>query len=1075
MPELSAPNRPVTRHQGVHFELIKNAIPQCLLQSSTARRKALKAIQPDSPDGYEALTEPQQSVLKKLAEASCHAQNQFDLSNRGIQDITGFAKPLLVAALKSAGHELDVDNTWLRLYYPVEYTFFGIPVGVNTAGYRTRTFSLLQAALNNFEAFEAQPDYFDSVSSFISAPDAQGHFDIVRIKLTLAQFVAICRTLDIGGLYAKHLNDFFHGGTQAEQVAISTAYTLNQKAALKAAAYLALLKEDIELRHYELLVDVIHDKDDVRDNGRPITYSPLRILGYNLTECAVFFRTHANRYDGGYVIAYIPDDPDHPVKTYPSFRDFEAELTHQLMYRPEGSRIDNGRDVLTDYQRFFSRFLSEKDRPHFFLRLTQKVLDSPAGSNWKDDLRGYLKYLSPVSNLKGPIEDRHWRRDPRENVELHISLSLNFQWVGLSGIWYEMFGQWRQRRLDDGQVLAVSTAKEDTLTRERRLSNFLNVGMLVVGIAAFVAPPVGAAMLLVTANQLISSVFEGVRDWRQGDVEAAWAHLTDVLESLATLAEMAVIFHYVASPFVEGLKAVKLPNGQTRLWKPSLSAYARRVPLPTDLQPDHLGLYRLAGRSVLLLDEQQYEVVQDPQSGHYSARHPTRGNAYQPRLRHNGEGVWTHELDQPLQWQGAQLRDRLGVAFERFDDVQRKQILAVSTMSEDVLRKLYVESEPFPGLLKDTLRRFAADADAREVIEQIRRGRCSSTLCDYAAALMVDLPGWPANTLIEVFSPFGEQARYGLRSALAGDILRVSKADLMAGKLPERSVQFLNDEQIKQVLGQHAPADATARAAQLQQRLAAFAERSGQRLFNSLYSDEPLLSGDSQRALIQVIQRRFPEMPTSIAREVLYRATPKELETLNTPFGPSAEQRRLIPLRISEALRYLQQRVRIARAYEGLYLESPANPDTPTLVLKTLETLPGWSGEVRIELRDESLSGSLRTSVGPPFALETKVLVKNGTRYQAFDGQGHELHAPDTLYAALQHALPDSERTAMGRPHVSEAPALKHAIQDNALAPKALRKALNLPVETPWFERVMRVAARRDGYPLNAVCGEVAL
>jgi hypothetical protein len=127
------------------------------------------------------------------------------------------------------------------------------------------------------------------------------------------------------------------------------------------------------------------------------------------------------------------------VKTYPSFRDFEAELTHQLMYRPEGSRIDSGRDVLTDYQRFFSRFLSEKDRPHFFLRLTQKVLDSPAGSNWKDDLRGYLKYLSPVSNLKGPIEDRHWRRDPRENVELHISLSLNFQWVGLSGIWYEMF------------------------------------------------------------------------------------------------------------------------------------------------------------------------------------------------------------------------------------------------------------------------------------------------------------------------------------------------------------------------------------------------------------------------------------------------------------------------------------------------------------------------------------------------------------------------------------------------------------------------------------------------------------
>lgn len=65
--------------------------------------------------------------MKTLTEASCHAQNQFDLSNRGIQDITGFAKPLLVAALKAAGHELDVDNTWLRLYYPVEYTFSAYP------------------------------------------------------------------------------------------------------------------------------------------------------------------------------------------------------------------------------------------------------------------------------------------------------------------------------------------------------------------------------------------------------------------------------------------------------------------------------------------------------------------------------------------------------------------------------------------------------------------------------------------------------------------------------------------------------------------------------------------------------------------------------------------------------------------------------------------------------------------------------------------------------------------------------------------------------------------------------------
>ena len=240
-----------------------------------------------------------------------------------------------------------------------------------------------------------------------------------------------------------------------------------------------------------MLVELINEQNVVRDKSsrRPISYSPLRLMGYEIAECAVFFPTHANRYDGSYVIAWIPDDPEHPIKKYASFADFETQLTHQLMYRPPGSRIDSARDALTDYQRFFSRFIGEKDRGRFFLRFTQKVLDAPSGTYWKDQVRGYLKYVSPASRLIGPIEDRHWRRDPRENIDLHAELSLNFQWVGMAGIWTEMFRQKRRHMREDAQVLAVSTAAEDDITRERRLSNYLNIGMSVVGIAAFFVPP----------------------------------------------------------------------------------------------------------------------------------------------------------------------------------------------------------------------------------------------------------------------------------------------------------------------------------------------------------------------------------------------------------------------------------------------------------------------------------------------------------------------------------------------------------------------------------------------------------
>jgi len=89
--------------------------------------------------------------------------------------------------------------------------------------------------------------------------------------------------------------------------------------------------------------------------------------------------------------------------------------------------------------------------------------------------------------------------------------------TGMAGIWTEMFRQKRRHMREDAQVLAVSTAAEDDITRERRLSNYLNIGMSVVGIAAFFVPPVGAALLLVTADQLLFETIEGVRELSQGD------------------------------------------------------------------------------------------------------------------------------------------------------------------------------------------------------------------------------------------------------------------------------------------------------------------------------------------------------------------------------------------------------------------------------------------------------------------------------------------------------------------------------------------------------------------------------
>lgn len=1060
--------------KGIHFELIKSIIPACLVGAPPARRKALKDTKPDLPHWYENCSTQQQSELKKWVEAACHTQNEWDKTLKGVQDITAYAKPRLIAALAEAGVELDVEKTWLRLYYPIEYKFFGIPVGVNTDGVRSRTFSLLQAALHNFEAFEAAADYFNQESTFITEPDAQGHFDVVRPALKIQQFVTICRELDIGGQYEKHIKDFFYVAGARLQ-ALSQPYINSKKSAIKAAAYAALLKNDIELKQYELLLELINDSHQVKDNDirRLISYSPLRVMGYEVADCALFFPTHENRYDGNYVIAYIPDDPEHPIKKYGSFAEFEQELTHKLMYRARGSRIDSGRDVLTPYQRFFSRFISEKDRGRFFLRFTQKVLDSPSDAYWMQQTRDYLKFLEPASRLVGPLVDRHWRRDPLENIDLHVQISINSQWVGMSGIWHEMFLQHRRHVLENAQVLAVSTAAEDDLTRERRLANYLNVGMFIVGIAAFFVPPAGAAMMLITANQLLSETIEGVRELSQGDKEAGWAHLTDVVENLATMAELAPIFHFVVSPFIEGLKAVTLPSGKTRLWKPDLKPYQVGIQLPERSRPNPRGLHRYDGQDILPLAGNHYSVREEAGTGKYRVQHPTRPDAYAPELRTNGSGAWSHELEQPGTWQGTELMRRLGHLVSEFSDSELEQIRRVSDTPEDVLRRMHVDSEPMPPMLADTIRRFDASKQIEAFITDMQSDSSTVSAKDHSINqlhVMTRYGKWPSTVSIRVIDPQARTVwRYTSPQSTQGEIRTVllHDAQLRNGELLPTLLEALDESETNTILEQPPGTprgSLEARVAKLRANIGRVAQSRRAQLLNDLYK----ANTDFSDPRTNLIKARFPSVPMNVIEELVANASSAERQQMAKWDFADKLQTKPIPLGLAEALRLAQREARLARAYEGFYLDALTNPDTEQLVLNTLKKLPGWPSDLRIEVREGSFNGKLRASEGTKQAESRKVLVRNNDgRYEARDQDDLELHEADDLVNALQYALPDHHRTALGLPDVVQGPELKALIEQHLLSREALRSVLKMQPINPWFKAPRRLLNGRLGYPLS--------
>lgn len=204
------------------------------------------------------------------------------------------------------------------------------------------------------------------------------------------------------------------------------------------------------------------------------------------------------------------------------------------------------------------------------------------------------------------------------------------------------------------------------------LADILNVALLV---ATPFVPFLGELMLAYTSYQLLDGVFEGVVDLAEGHLAEAGEQAIGVLESIVQLGAFAAgatlgnIARVKLSAFVEGLKPVQLPNGQTRLWNPDPTPY--RLPeqtLPTATRPDTQGLHPVGDRQLLRLDQQVFAVTQDPVSGQHQIRHPQRPQAYTPALAHNGDGAWVCETENPRQWQGAQLMRRIGHRTEGFSD-----------------------------------------------------------------------------------------------------------------------------------------------------------------------------------------------------------------------------------------------------------------------------------------------------------------------------------------------------------------------------------------------------------------------
>lgn len=432
MPQLqgsnpTGPSSPATKEDnGVHHQRIKPLIPKAITEAPRARLLTAVDVQPTFPAWYLKARPMDRDYLKQLIDERWRLQGRLDELLGDLQhDIKAFAEPLLKTLLLSNFNEHGNPNDLqLRLYVPNKIA--GV---IDTQASTIRRSTLLEAALHNFEEDETRDDAFRSGSA-VFRKDFRGDLHEVKI-ITPQKFAALCRRVDIGGQYQTHIKSLLTPADANAARLLKERSIASDKAALKLASTTAYLKGDIGLHGYASIGALIDGKSDIQWYGRALQSHRLSLMGCQMTGVVLFsavaepaavkraideltpdalkqwldFSRRAtsslpNSFDtfrllkaffangpkgvveemlrkdeiysqnrlSGHLIAWVPDDPDHPLKEYASLTDFMKTLIGQLRE--------------SDYQGFFSRFVAQKDKAIFSAGSTSGSRPSPGnGAN----------------------------------------------------------------------------------------------------------------------------------------------------------------------------------------------------------------------------------------------------------------------------------------------------------------------------------------------------------------------------------------------------------------------------------------------------------------------------------------------------------------------------------------------------------------------------------------------------------------------------------------------------------------------------------------------------------------------
>lgn len=1018
------------------------------------------------PAWFAALPVDQRQIVRDSQARSRTSNETLAKTLKGFKSVAEFAQPLLEAALeKKFGLQVDTTKTW---WYSEILTD---ALGTDQ--------TLLQLALRNFregQTFSARELIAEQGEPAPMGRGSEGLYGwyypksgpskcykIKKLPIPPAEFAALCRELDIGKQYQDHLQAIFDA--EDKRTAVKAQTITAWKDNLRVHAHLAHAQARISPSGYLALLGVLNGEKNPQLDGEAVAFSQLYVLGSAVSEMFVIGARRRKgkkidfswnnpgvnlfdvlTYKDSRIIVCIPGDPVAPVKEYPSLRAFEKDLALRL------------RGV--NYQRWFMRLVPHGEAGKFLGKI-QPALQT---LKWNADFayRG-----QGMAGSRDGAYERVYHDEPQLDI---------IEAFFAGELFNELYDRHEKRLKTSAEQLAVPTAKVDYDAWYERMMHYAEWGLSILNVAAFFVPGLGEVMMAVMAVQLTMDVYHGVQAWSIGDTDLAWHYLGAVAANVAFMAVAGAAASkapkILATPIVEGLVKVRLPFGDEQLWRPGLAPYKSATRLPAGLAPDALGQYTLDGKSYLKIDGEVYEKTFDPQANRWRIKHPDDPQAYHPVLEHNGQGAWRHGFERPLEWDRATLLRRLGPATDGFDVATLERIGDLSGVDDAALRAMHTDNLPMPSTLADTLRQFRIDRQLNEMIEQIRLGQAvPDDLYPYAVPEMVNLSRWPQGRVIEVFDPANPSSavsRYGQATTPARSAIRVSRSQVSAGQLPEQVLAALDEQETVTLLGFEGARVQAQRTAVLREQLADHVAANKRTVFERINAGDraPVTQTPGLTALREV----FPKLSTGAVEEILKAASARERLFI--------KQNDRLPTSLLLKARARMRIARLNQALVGLQLDNAASADSRRLALHALEKLPGWPDNLRLEVRQQDVAGTLLDSIGSESATQVKYLVTDGYQhnqpgqFQAFDQVGNPLNSVpargDNFYPSIMSALPDNARLQLGLPHVGQQAQLQRVLASHATTHREQMLEVLIPhAPARRFKSPLKLADGRTGYPLS--------